>query len=214
MDKGFNGLKVEPINLSQSFIPVDSDIVNTKYEIKSLFMSNPLGDLAEGKNRSATEVQARMQLFRSRWSGSYELMQQEFMLPTFMAPLMILIEKSIVTLSFEESDLDFTVIKYENEVRRAGDIEKVQMLSTYANSALNLSNVSQQVGLNRERTLKYVQNNLAVPEEIKSSEEEDAAYTKRVQQEQDRLMAEKALGEALQMQGQEINQNEEVQNAG
>ena len=68
--------------------------------------------------------------------------------------------------------------------------------------------------MNRERTLKYVQNNLAVPEEIKSSEEEDAAYTKRVQQEQDRLMAEKALGEALQMQGQEINQNEEVQNAG
>ena len=55
---------------------------------------------------------------------------------------------------------------------------------------------------------------MAVPEEIKSSEEEDAAYTKRVQQEQDRLMAEKALGEALQMQGQEINQNEEVQNAG
>ena len=141
-------------------------------------------------------------------------MQQEFMKPTFMAPLMILIEKSIVTLSFEESDLDFTVIKYENELSRAGDIEKVQMLSTYANSALNLANVSQQVGLNRERTLKYVQNNLAVPEEIKSSEEEDAAYTKRVQQEQDRLMAEKALGEALQMQGQEINQNEEVQNAG
>ena len=214
MDMGFDGFKVDPMLTSQSLIPVDQDIAITKSEIKSLFMSNPLGDLAEGKNRSATEVQARMQLFRSRWSGSYELMQQEFMKPTFMAPLMILIEKSIVTLSFEESDLDFTVIKYENELSRAGDIEKVQMLSTYANSALNLSNVSQQVGLNRERTLKYVQNNLAVPEEIKSSEEEDAAYTKRVQQEQDRLMAEKALGEALQMQGQEINQNEEVENAG
>ena len=214
MDMGFDGFKVDPMLTSQSLIPVDQDIAITKSEIKSLFMSNPLGDLAEGKNRSATEVQARMQLFRSRWSGSYELMQQEFMKPTFMAPLMILIEKSIVTLSFEESDLDFTVIKYENELSRAGDIEKVQMLSTYANSALNLSNVSQQVGLNRERTLKYVQNNLAVPEEIKSSEEEDAAYTKRVEQEQDRLMAEKALGEALQMQGQEENNNMEVQNAG
>ena len=214
MDMGFDGFKVDPMLTSQSLIPVDQDIAITKSEIKSLFMSNPLGDLAEGKNRSATEVQARMQLFRSRWSGSYELMQQEFMKPTFMAPLMILIEKSIVTLSFEESDLDFTVIKYENELSRAGDIEKVQMLSTYANISINLSNVSQQVGLNRERTLKYVQNNLAVPEEIKSSQEEDEAYTKRVQQEQDRLMAEKALGEALQMQGQEINQNEEVQNAG
>ena len=153
MDMGFDGFKVDPILTSQSLIPVDQDIAITKSEIKSLFMSNPLGDLAEGKNRSATEVQARMQLFRSRWSGSYELMQQEFMKPTFMAPLMILIEKSIVTLSFEEGDLDFTVVKYENELSKASDIEDVQMLNTYGQNALNLANVAPQIGLNKEKTI-------------------------------------------------------------
>lgn len=79
MGNGFNGLDIKPIITSQSLIPVDQDINTCKYEIKSLFMSNPLGDLGESKNRSATEVQARMQLFRSRWSGAYELMQQELM---------------------------------------------------------------------------------------------------------------------------------------
>ena len=40
-------------------------------------------------------------------------------------------------MSFEESDLDFTVIQYENELSKASDIEDVQMLNTYGNNALN-----------------------------------------------------------------------------
>ena len=214
MDKGFNGLKIEPINTAQSLIPVDEDIMTTKSEIKSLFMSNPLGDLGESKNRSATEVQARMQLFRSRWSGSYELMQQEFMKPTFMAPLTVLIDKSILTLSFEESDLDFTVIKYENELSKAGDIEDMQMILSYGNSTLNLSNIAPQIGLHRERLIGYSSKKFRVPIEIQMTEEENQAHSAQIQEQQVAMLAEKALGEAMQIQGQGINQNEEVENAG
>ncbi len=213
LDTGFNGLKVEPIFTSQSLIPVDQDILTTKSEIKSLFMSNPLGDLGESKNRSATEVQARMQLFRSRWSGSYELMQQEFMKPTFMTPLIILIEKSIVTLSFEESDLDFTVIKYENELSKAGDIEDMQMILSYGNTTLNLANVSPQIGLHRERLIGYASKKFRVPIEIQMKQEENEAYSQKIEQQQITMLAEKALAESLQTEGQGINQNEEVENA-
>ena len=211
MGNGFNGLDIKPIITSQSLIPVDQDINTCKYEIKSLFMSNPLGDLGESKNRSATEVQARMQLFRSRWSGAYELMQQELMKPTFLSPLRILIDRSILSLSFEESDLDFTVIQYENELSKASDIEDVQMLSTYGNSALNLANVAQQVGLNREKTVGYISKKLRVPLEIKLTEEENLEQSQRMQEYQDKIMAEKALMETVQEQGQEPqNQNQEV----
>lgn len=214
MEKGFNGLKIEPVNTSQSLIPVDQDIMTTKSEIKSLFMSNPLGDLGESKNRSATEVQARMQLFRSRWSGSYELMQQEFMRPTFMAPLIVLIEKSILTLSFDESDLDFTVIKYENELSKAGDIEDMQMILSYGNSTLNLANIAPQIGLHRERLIGYSSKKFRVPIEIQMDDKENQEYSQQLQEQQVAMLAEKALGDALQMQGQGINQNEEVENAG
>lgn len=214
MEKGFNGLKIEPVNTSQSLIPVDQDIMTTKSEIKSLFMSNPLGDLGESKNRSATEVQARMQLFRSRWSGSYELMQQEFMKPTFMAPLIVLIEKSILTLSFDESDLDFTVIKYENELSKAGDIEDMQMILSYGNSTLNLANIAPQIGLHRERLIGYSSKKFRVPIEIQMDDKENQEYSQQLQEQQVAMLAEKALGDALQMQGQGINQNEEVENAG
>ena len=211
MGNGFNGLDIKPIITSQSLIPVDQDINTCKYEIKSLFMSNPLGDLGESKNRSATEVQARMQLFRSRWSGAYELMQQELMRPTFLSPLRILIDRSILSLSFEESDLDFTVIQYENELSKASDIEDVQMLNTYGNSALNLANVAQQVGLNREKTVGYISKKLRVPLEIKLTEEENLEQSQRMQEYQDKIMAEKALMETVQEQGQEPqNQNQEV----
>ena len=211
MGNGFNGLDIKPIITSQSLIPVDQDINTCKYEIKSLFMSNPLGDLGESKNRSATEVQARMQLFRSRWSGAYELMQQELMKPTFLSPLRILIDRSILSLSFEESDLDFTVIQYENELSKASDIEDVQMLNTYGNSALNLANVAQQVGLNREKTVGYISKKLRVPLDIKLTEEENLEQSQRMQEYQDKIMAEKALMEIVQEQGQEPqNQNQEV----
>ena len=213
MDMGFDGFKVDPMLTSQSLIPVDQDIQITKAEIKSLFMSNPLGDLAEGKNRSATEVQARMQLFRSRWSGSYELMQQEFMLPTFMAPLTILIEKKILTLSFEEGDLDFTVVKYENELSKASDIEDVQMLNTYGQNALNLANVAPQIGLNKEKTIKYISEKLRVPLDIQMEEKEIIEQNQRMQEYQDQLMAQNALIQQAQA-GQEENNNMEVQNAG
>ena len=211
-EAGYNALQIEPITTSQSLIPVDQDIAMTKAEIKSLFMSNPLGDLAEGKNRSATEVQARMQLFRSRWSGSYELMQQEFMVPTFMSPLNILIEKSILTLSFEKDELDFTVIKYENELSKASDIEDVQMLNTYANNAVNIANVAPQVGLNQEKTIKWISERLRVPLDIQLTEEEIIEQNQRMQEYQDQLMAQNMLVKQAQA-GEQIN-NEEVENAG
>lgn len=209
MDKGFNGLKVEPINTSQSLLPVDQDIANTKYEIKSLFMSNPLGDLAEGKNRSATEVQARMQLFRSRWSGSYELTQHELMRLVFMAPLKILITNKILSVELEEGTLDFTTTKYENELSKTSDMEDVQMLNTFGNSALNISNIAEQVGLSREKTVKYIAEKLRVPEDLKLNDEENKAYTERIQGQQDKIIAERALTEALES-GELNNMNQEV----
>ena len=56
-------------------------------------MSNPISDVEEYKNRSATETQARMQIFRTRWSGPYEMLQQELLEPTLMIPFRILADQ-------------------------------------------------------------------------------------------------------------------------
>ena len=139
-------------------------------------------------------------------------MQQEFMVPTFMSPLNILIEKSILTLSFEKDELDFTVIKYENELSKASDIEDVQMLNTYANNAVNIANVAPQVGLNQEKTIKWISERLRVPLDIQLTEEEIIEQNQRMQEYQDQIMAQNMLVKQAQA-GEQIN-NEEVENAG
>ena len=77
-----------------------------------------------------------------------------------------------------------------------------------------MANVSPQIGLHRERLIGYASKKFRVPIEVQMTEEENQAYSAQIQQQQEAMLAEKALGEALQMQGQEINQNEEVENAG
>ena len=130
------------------------------------------------------------------------------MLPTFMAPLLILIEKSIISLSFEETDLDFTTIKYENELSKASDIEDVQMLNTFGNNALNLANVSQQIGLNKEKTIQYISDKLRVPFDLRMKEQEIIEQNQRMQEYQDKLMAQDMLIKQV----QSSQENEEVTN--
>ena len=129
-----------------------------------------------------------------------------------MSPLNILIEKSILTLSFEKDELDFTVVKYENELSKASDIEDVQMLNTYANNAVNIANVAPQVGLNQEKTIKWISERLKVPLDIQLTEEEIIKQNQRMQDYQDQMMAQNMLVKQAQA-GEQIN-NKEVGNAG
>ena len=87
------------------------------------------------------------------------------------------------------------------------------MMAGYGQNALNLANVAPQIGLNKEKTIKYISEKLRVPLDIQMEEKEIIEQNQRMQEYQDQLMAQNALIQQAQA-GQEEKNNMEVQNAG
>ena len=172
-----NFMTVENVRVSESLIPVENDIANIKNDIRELFISNPISDVAEYKNRSATETQARMQIFRIRWSGPYENLQIELLEPTLMIPFRILTGQKIITFSNsetegEEFDLDFTTIQYINELSKMQGLEKVQNLINYATMADQLKQLSSGVALKPLEVINELKEVYRIPLKISMSDKE------------------------------------------
>ena len=172
-----NFMTVENVRVSESLIPVENDIANIKNDIRELFISNPISDVAEYKNRSATETQARMQIFRIRWSGPYENLQIELLEPTLMVPFRILTDQKIITFSESETEgekfnLDFTTIQYINELSKMQGLEKVQNLINYATMADQLKQLASGVALKPLEVINELKEVYRIPLKISMSDQE------------------------------------------
>ena len=179
-----NFMTVENVKVSESLIPVENDIAVLKNEIRELFMSNPISDVEEYKNRSATETQARMQIFRTRWSGPYEMLQQELLEPTLMIPFRILADQKIIVLSQEgeeELNLDFTTIQYINELSKMQGLEKAQNLINYATTTEQLKQLSPSVALKTYEVIKELSSIFRIPLTLQMSEQEFVAEQQQQQ---------------------------------
>lgn len=118
-----DNMGIEPINLGTQLIPVDQDIQDCRQRIREIFMAQPLGDVGDTKNRSATEMSLRHEMFRKEFSGTYELLNTELLSATFMDAYLILTERGII--ENKDVDLDVSQITYVNELTKSAGYEEV-----------------------------------------------------------------------------------------
>ena len=115
-------------------MPIDLDMEKHENDIRDLYMSNPLGDVNEYKGRTATETQARMAMFRNRWANTFELIQDELIEPVIKSMFTILNARGIIV--FDSSKFDYTKINYINTLSKQADLEEVQGVTTYTQTAM------------------------------------------------------------------------------
>lgn len=127
-----NDLGVQPINTGTNLIPVEQDIADCRQRIREIYMAQPLGDVLDTKNRSATEMSLRHEMFRKEFSGAYELLNTELLQPTFMDAYIILQKKGLLEdySSIDENTsnnkyLEFSQIVYLNELTKNAGRERV-----------------------------------------------------------------------------------------
>lgn len=128
-----NDLGVQPINVGTNLIPVEQDIADCRQRIREVYMAQPLGDVLDTRNRSATEMSLRHEMFRKEFSGAYELINTELLQPTFMDAYIILQKKGLLEdySSIEGGDtgnnkyLEFSQIVYLNELTKNAGRERV-----------------------------------------------------------------------------------------
>lgn len=129
---GENDLGFYPINVGTNLLPVEQDIADARQRIREIYMAQPLGDVLDTKNRSATEMSLRHEMFRKEFSGAYELLNTELLQPTFMDAYIILQKKSLLddysTVDENTSNnkyLEFSQIVYLNELTKNAGRERV-----------------------------------------------------------------------------------------
>ena len=126
-----NDMGYQPINIGGSLIPLDQDIQDCRQRIREIFMAQPLGDVIDTKNRTATEMSIRHEMFRKEFSGAYELLNTELLQYTFLDAYIIMQEKGLLDNTLENEDdnkgykyLEFSQINYINELTKSAGAEE------------------------------------------------------------------------------------------
>ena len=127
-----NNMGYEPINIGGSLIPLENDIADCRQRIREIFMAQPLGDVVDTRNRTATEMSIRHEMFRKEFSGAYELLNTELLQHTFLDAYIIMQEKGLLNDTMEQEEetknykyLEFSQINYINELTKSAGAEEV-----------------------------------------------------------------------------------------
>jgi hypothetical protein len=137
-----NSFMLEPINTSLTYLPIAEQIMKLEEDIKDIFISNPLGEVTDYKNRTMYETEARLNLFRNRHAKTFELFQTELLQPSLILPLTHLVEIGIIKFDLEAIDwFNLTQVSYINELSKAKDRENI------ANITGAIASVSQAIML-------------------------------------------------------------------
>lgn len=205
---------IRPIATVGNLLPLDQDIINYKAEIKELYQSNPVGQIDDYKRRSALESQIRLNALRQKYALSFEILERELLMPTFLTPLRILIKKKKI--EFNPDDLDLTLIVYKNSLALNQEMQNVDMVMQYMQFSSQALQLAQSTGLKPDKVLRYFQNNLGVPMELAMSDDEIGAMIEQQQQAQANMAqtAEQMTQNRLREQELELNRAKFEQNEG
>lgn len=175
-------VQVMPIQTVGTLLPVDQDIIKLESSIRELYTSNPLGQVGDYKRRSATESQIRLNALRQKWALSFESLERELLMPTFMTPLKILMKKRKI--EFDTTELDTTMIVYKNALALSQDSQNVEMVNVYINQSILAIQYAERVGLKLDKVLQYFQENLGLPLNLAMTDQELAELQQRMQMQQ------------------------------
>ena len=164
---------VEPINIGTNLLPVEKDIEQVKQEIREVFMSQPLGDVTDTKNRSDTEMSLRHEMFRKEFSGTYELINTELLEPTFMNAYYIMDGKGLLNTTEDESYINISQIQYINELtRNAGSDEVINTINFYMTLSQVVPEAQRQFIFKIDELIDWASKKMRVPLDVLNSKEE------------------------------------------
>ena len=189
---------VEPINIGTNLLPVEKDIEQVKQEIREVFMSQPLGDVTDTKNRSATEMSLRHEMFRKEFSGTYELINTELLEPTFMNAYYIMDGKGLLNTTEDESYINIFQIQYINELtRNAGSDEVINTINFYMTLSQVVPEAQRQFIFKIDELIDWASKKMRVPLDVLNSKEEIKqliAQQQQLEQMQQMAMIQEGIG--------------------
>lgn len=154
-----------------------------------------------------TESQIRLNALRQKWSLSFESLERELLMPTFLTPLKILVKKKKI--EFDIANLDTTMIVYKNSLAISQESQNVEMVNAYINSALLTMQYGRNVGLNLSKTLVYIRENLGLPLEIAMTQQELEQLQQETQAQQMQQQNSIEQQQANNLRQQEIDQEQQ-----
>lgn len=189
---------VEPINIGTQLIPLEQDIAETKSLIRSIYMAQPLGDVGDTRNRTATEMSLRHEMFRKEFSGTYELFNTELLEPTFMNAYYILEKKGLLNSIENHNYMSFTQIQYVNELTRNAGTDEVMRAIEFYNLVSGIIPEEQRGFIFKpEELISWASKKMSVPMQILSTKEEITqmiANQKQMEEIQALALAQENLG--------------------
>ena len=189
---------VEPINIGTNLLPVEKDIEQVKQEIREVFMSQPLGDVSDTKNRSATEMSLRHEMFRKEFSGTYELINTELLEPTFMNAYYIMDGKGLLNATEDESYINISQIQYINELtRNAGSDEVINTINFYMTLSQVVPEAQRQFIFKIDELIDWASKKMRVPLDVLNNKEEIKqliAQQQELEQMQQMAMIQEGIG--------------------
>jgi len=87
---------VTPINTTGTLLPVEQDIERFIAIIQNTHFNNPFGSVENKTTRADSEIQYRMSLFQQKFSDATANLYDEVLIPSYMKPKMILLNRGLV----------------------------------------------------------------------------------------------------------------------
>ncbi|MGL5189033.1 MAG: portal protein [Cetobacterium sp.] len=119
-------LEVKPVLPPARLEVLDAQINKVKADIEKAFLVNPLGDVADNPDLTATEAQLRSRQFRDTFSGVYERLVIELLEPVFLSTMYILSENKLIDI--EDEYIKLSKIKFINDIAEEANFKEVQKL--------------------------------------------------------------------------------------
>lgn len=181
-----NKLAIQPVNSGVNLIPIEQDINDCRQRIRSAYIAQPLGDVGDTRNRSATEMDLRIELFRKEFSGTYELLNTELLEPTFMDAYYILEKKGLLE-SLENKDyVKHSQIHYVNELTRsAGRGDVANIIDFYQMISVVVPEEQRGLLINVSEFVEYARDKMRIPLDIIPNADE---LNQKIEQQQQMMM--------------------------
>lgn len=168
-----NKMGIQPINTGTNLIPIDQDINDCRERIRRAYMAQPLGDVLETKNRSATEMELRQEMFRNEFSGTYELINTELLEPIFMNAYYILEKKGLLNTLENEDYVTHSKIHYVNELTQNSGREYGLRIIDFYNMASQIMPEDQRgFILKQAEAVENIRDKMNIPASIVNSKDE------------------------------------------
>ena len=178
-------------------------------------MAQPLGDVIDTKNRTATEMSIRHEMFRKEFSGAYELLNTELLQYTFLDAYIIMQEKGLLDNTLENEDdnkgykyLEFSQINYINELTKSAGAEEVMnVVNWYSVNAQLVPEERRQYLLKIGEFTKWSAEKMMIPLEVINTPEEINAMIAQQQKIEQLQALSQVQSEPLQGQVEHVAEN-------